>query len=101
MKRSARFLMLDPKVPANVDADYIVIDVPLNQLRALIRQLEANAAFAETPQGKVALSASKRAPTCAIQMLVEASHPKTVMQGNRSLYPPSLLKDSIPRAGRS
>jgi len=96
MKRGARFLVLDPKVPANLQADYIVLDVPFDQLRGIIRQFEAHASFAESPQGRVALEAGERSgrrkPTCAIQMFVEASHPKVG---------PTLLKDSIPRAGRS
>jgi hypothetical protein len=100
MKRGARFLILDQDAPENSDADYIVLDVPPSQLRPLIRQLEDRAALAEKAETRAVLRGQKGEVWC-VHLLVEASHPKTAKQDGTVTYPPSLLKDSIPRAGRS
>lgn len=100
MKRGARFLILDQKAPENSDADYIVLDIPPAQLRPLIKKLEEYAALAEKTETRAMLRGQKGEVWC-MHLLVEASHPKTAKQDGSITYPPSLLKDSIPRAGRS
>ena len=94
MKRSARFLVLDQQAPENAEADFIVLDIPLAQLRPLIRKLEESAALADKMRGQ-------RTEVWRVSLFVEASHPRSIKQGDTVTHPPSLLKDSIPRAGRS
>jgi len=99
VKRGARFLLLDPKNPENADADWVILEVPFDQLRPLIDQLEAGAAYAGQRESRMMLRAKREPEWWSVRVPVEARHPKA--GSGDSACPPSLLKDSIPRAGRS
>lgn len=101
MKRGARFLVLDQSDKRNEDADYIILELSDVQLRALLSELTLCTEIREHP-AFVASKSPKTREVWAVHLLVEARHPKTVGQDPKDVkYPPSLLKDSIPRAGGS
>jgi hypothetical protein len=99
MKRGARFFVLDQGDPRNKDADYVVLDVPPQALAPLIAQLENYKRISEMDPTKRAFKRGKEVWT--VHLYVEASHPKGVDKDGKIMHPPSLLKDSIPRAGGS
>jgi hypothetical protein len=101
VKRGARFLVLDQDDKRNEDADYIILELPAAQLRALLNELTLCTEIQEHPTF-VAQKSPKTREVWAVHLLVEASHPKTVGQDPKDVkHLPTLLKDSIPRAGRS
>jgi hypothetical protein len=100
MKRGARFLVLDQADQRNKDADWIEIDVAPAQLGPLIAQLEQYRRVSDMAPERRGFKRGGEVWT--VRLLVEASHPKVVGKRPGEVeYPPSLLKDSIPRAGRS
>ena len=100
MKRGAKFFVLDQADPRNKDADWIDIDIPTAQLGSVIAQLEQCKRISEMSPEKRGFR--RGGEVWGIRLLVEASHPKTIGKTPGEVtYPPSLLKDSIPRAGRS
>ena len=103
MKRGAKFLVLDQKAAGNEDADYIILEIPPSEIRSLIRQLEALASLGTRDAGGVTAFRPAASPKVwAVRLLVEASHPRAVLgPDGKPAHPPSLLKDTIPRAGRS
>lgn len=101
MRRGARFLLLDESVPASAEADYIVLDVRPEQLRSLIRKLEACASFAERLAASDPAVLRPRGPRrtgFSVRLPVEASHPKMLGPDGVVAEAPSLLKESIPRS---
>jgi hypothetical protein len=103
MKRGAKFLVLDQRSAANQDADYIILEIPQDEIRPLIRQLESLVSLGtRAGGGAVAFRPAASPRAWAVRLLVEASHPRGAPGSDGKLsHPPSLLKDSIPRAGRS
>ena len=101
MRRGARFLILDQKDSRNSEADYIDLEIPIAQLSHLIEELEMLRSLSQR-QARATLRDGSR-ETWNVHLLVEASHPKAtgVKDPKGPKLPPSLLKDSIPRAGGS
>ncbi|HYX20455.1 MAG TPA: hypothetical protein VFA98_06375 [Thermoanaerobaculia bacterium] len=101
MKRGARFFVLDQGNPQNKDADYIVLDVPPAALAPLIAQLENYKRITEMDPSRRAFKRGGK-EVWSVHLYVEASHPKgTADKEGKIHHPPSLLKESIPRAGGS
>jgi hypothetical protein len=100
MKRGARFFVLDQGDPRNKDADYIVLDVPPAALAPLIAQLENYKRISEMDPTRRAFKRGGK-EVWTVHLYVEANHPRGVDKDGKIHHPPSLLKDSIPRAGGS
>lgn len=101
MKRGARFFVLDQKDSRNFDADYIVLEIPPEQLEPLIGQLESLRDLAARRDVQSILRVNRSTEVWCVRLVVEANHPKATNVETLKDGLPSLLKDSIPRAGRS
>jgi hypothetical protein len=99
MKRGARFYVLDQADPRSKDADYIVLEIPPASLAPLIAQLDNYRRISEMDPTKRAFKRGRE--VWSVHLYVEASHPKAVDRDGKLAHPPSLLKESIPRAGGS
>ena len=102
MKRGARLVVLDQTDPRNAEADYVVLEIGHAQLSPLIERLVQYLRVAEANRAQFLAASSKGDFAFPVRILVEAHHPRIVGKSPKDvIYPPSLLKDSIPRPGRS
>jgi len=101
MSRGARFTVLEDEQAYEDDKDWIVLDIPPDQLKAVLEKVSIHLHITEelARQGRP----SPPNTLCCVHLRVDPHHPKTI--GAKKLdgsppdvgYPPSLLRDDIPR----
>jgi hypothetical protein len=99
-RRGARFTVLEDVKAYEDGKDWIVLDIPPDQLKAVLDKIQDHVLAIEemAKQGRPTLPNT----FCCVHLRVEPHHPKTVGAKKPDGaspdvdYPPSLLRDDIP-----